>query len=151
MENFPEYSPYVALGLSALAVVISALTALFSWLAHKRDHKLNKDQFSKIKKDSEKAYDLAVKPSWFAERMTTDEFFFGLVTNQGQIIAINKINSISDDGKWLEVTLLTHDELPDIKESIPHNIRCLTAVADDRRTASVLVSNIVLALEIASS
>ena len=105
----------------------------------------------KIREDSKKAYALAVNPSWFVDRMMSDEWWFGLVTNQGQIIAINKINSISDDGKWLEVRLLTIKELKNIVTPIEHNIQYLSAVADDRITASVLVSNIVMAFELASS
>jgi len=119
--------------MSGLALILSFL----AWL--------------KIREDSKKAYNLAINPSWFVDRMMSDEWYFGLVTNQGQIIAINKINSISDDGKWLEVTLLTNDEVSKIEKRIPHNIQYLSAVADDRITASVLVSNIVLAFEIASS
>ena len=147
MENFPEYSPYVALGLSALALVISALTALLSWQAHKRDHKLNKEQFRTIKEDTEKVNFLAINPSWFAEVMKKQESWWGLVTHTGHIIPIKKINVVSDDGKWLEVTLLTGDELTNNVLDYPKDVRYV-ALDENRATASVQTAHITMAYEI---
>ncbi|MDA8651383.1 hypothetical protein N9L75_02280 [Porticoccaceae bacterium] len=141
----------IALAISVLSLII---TIVFSSLSHKsgkKAQKLNEDQFRKIEEDSREAQELAVNPSWFAERMRNDHWLFGLVTNQGQIIPIKTINSISNDGKWLEVELVTSEDLEAIRSPVNHNIQYLAAVADDRRTASVQVSNIVMAFELVTS
>jgi hypothetical protein len=81
--------------------------------------------------------------------MEWDNWWFGLLTTNGQIIGIEKIDYFSDDGKWLTVSLLTKEEIEQA-----HNrpeLKYVTAVADDRRTASVKVSNIVMAFELVSS
>jgi len=56
------------------------------------------------------------------------------------------IHAISDDGKWMDVELLTEDEVPELNHS---NIVC--AVADDRRRASVQIDKIVAAYDIVTS
>jgi len=135
MDIFKEYLPHL----------ISLGAVSFSYFSHK----LNQDQFAKIKEDSQKAHELAVNPSWFARRMKGDNWWFGLLTTSGEMIGIEKIDRISDDGKWLTVKLLTEEE---IKQAYNHpELEYVFAVADDRRTASVQVSNIVMAFELVSS
>ena len=149
MDTFTEYLPEIAFFVSLLALAISSY---FGWRSHKRgerDNKLNQDQFAKIKEDSQKAHELAVNPSWFASRMDGENWWFGLLTTSGVMIGIEKIYCISDDGKWLTVTLLTKEEIEQAYNR--PELKYVTAVADDRRTASVQVSNIVLTFELLSS
>jgi uncharacterized protein YbaA (DUF1428 family) len=61
-------------------------------------------------------------------------------------LLISSINAISDDGKWMDVELLTDDEVPQGKET-----DFITAVANDRRSASIQIEKIVMAYEIITS
>jgi len=79
--------------------------------------------------------------------MMTDEWYFGIQTTDGSLIVISRICAVSDDGKWLDVNLLTRDEIP---SGIKH-ANVLSAVAEDRREASIQIEKIVAAYEIASS
>jgi|TARA_B110000091_G_scaffold140664_1_gene150310 hypothetical protein len=147
MENFSEYLPKIALSISILTFVISGY---FSWRSNKqgeRDQKLNQEQFRTIKEDTAKANFLAINPSWFAEVMKKQESWWGLVTHAGHIIPIKKINVVSDDGKWLEVTLLTGDELTNNQLDYPKDVRYV-ALDENRATASVQTAHITMAYEI---
>ena len=87
-----------------------------------------------------------VVPAWYTKRMMQDEWYFGLQTSDGHVIAIRNIRSVSDDGQWMDVELLTREEVPKLDG---HNL--ITAVADDRREASVKIDNIVAAYDIVTS
>jgi hypothetical protein len=78
--------------------------------------------------------------------MMQDEWYFGLQTADGRVVAIRSIRSISDDGNWMDVELLTKDEVPNFEDRA-----LITADADDRREASVKISNIVAACDIVTS
>ena len=84
-----------------------------------------------------------ILPAWYTSRMMQDQWYFGLVTTDGHTIAIGRISAISDNGKWMDVELLTSDEVPDDR-----NTKFITAVADDRRSASIQIEKIVMAYEI---
>jgi len=75
-----------------------------------------------------------------------EQWYFGLVTTDGRTIAIGNIAAISDDGKWMDVELLTADEVPNHE-----GVEFITAVADDRRSASIQIEKIVMAYEIVTS
>jgi len=77
--------------------------------------------------------------------MMQDEWLFGLITNDGQVIVIKKIRSLSDDGKWMDVELATWDGTILIP---PEFGRTIYAVAEDRAIASVQIRNIVAALDL---
>ena len=134
--------PYFAI----IALIISFIALFLNW----RDHQLNKAQFKKIEQDSKEADDLAINPSWFVEAMSSEYWTFGLVTQQGHIIAVNKINSISKNGKWLEVSLLTDGELTLLGDQIPPESKFFYAPDKADRVASIQVSNIVMALTLQS-
>ena len=145
MDTLPEFLACAALVVSIFALVVSAM----AYLDGRKSRLLNQKQFAKIVEDSKKDDDLAVNPSWFTRRMTTDDWVFGLLTTNGEIIMIGGIDAISKDGKWIEVTLLTTDRC---SGGFTHlSGTPVFAVADDRTTASIKVSNIVMALEMASS
>jgi len=88
-----------------------------------------------------------IHPNWWVERMMDDEWYFGLLTTDGSIIAFSNISNISDDGKWLDITLMMKDELPENSEEKSY----ITAVADDRRKASVQMDKVVMAYDIITS
>ena len=100
MITLADAIPLIALGLSG-----------FAYLNGLSSQKRNEAEFKKLEEDSIKAQHLAVNPSWFVNRMRNDTWWFGLLTNAGDMIAIQRIEDISEDGKWLKVTLLTADEL----------------------------------------
>ena len=115
--------------ISGLALLLS----IFNWI--------------KIQNDSKKSAALAVNPSWFTEVMKKQKSWWGLVNTQGHIIPIKIIDSISKDGKWLEVTLLTGDELTQTYVGYPKDVRY--AALDERRaSASVQTAHITMAYEI---
>lgn len=129
--------------LEATISVVSALTALASlWFTERQWRKIQK----KIAMISDAGAASEVLPAWYTARMMQDQWWFALHTTDGALIAIRRIIALSDDAQWLDVELLTDDEVP----KLPHD-NVLVAVADDRRTASVRIKNIVAAYDIAGS
>jgi hypothetical protein len=115
--------------LAIVLSIIAVLTGLASlWFTDQQWQKIKK----KIGMLSDASKAIEILPAWYTERMMLDEWYFGLVTTDGNIIAISRIAAISDDGKWMDVELLTKDEVPEEKEFI-------VAVADDRRSASIQI------------
>ena len=129
--------------LSAVVSVIGAITALVSlWFTDKQWRKINR----KIAMLDDAGAVIEILPAWYTGRMMEDQWWFGLQTTDGSLIAFSTINSVSDDGKWMDVELLTSDEVPDIAHK---NIVC--AVADDRRNASIQIDKIVAAYDLVTS
>lgn len=129
--------------LEMTIAIIGALTGLGSlWFTERQWRKINK----KIAMLTDASSASEVVPAWYTERMMEDEWYFGLQTSDGHVIAISRIKSISDDGQWMDVELLTKDEVPELAGR-----KLVTAVADDRRKASVKISNIVAAYDIVTS
>lgn len=87
-----------------------------------------------------------VVPAWYTKRMMGDQWYFGLQTIDGYVIAVQRIKAISDDGMWMDVELLMDDETPKLLDR-----KLITAVADDRRIASIKISSIVAAYDIVTS
>lgn len=130
--------------LSIVLSIIAVLTGLASlWLSN--------EQWKKVKakigmlEDAGKAFE--VLPAWYTKRMMMDQWYFGLVTTDGHTIAISNIVAISDNSEWMDVELLTDDELPYRQ----NESKFITAVADDRRSASVQIRKIIMAYEIVTS
>lgn len=129
--------------LQTVISAISALTALGSlWFTARQWRKINK----KIAMLSDASAAIEVLPTWYTERMMRDYWHFGLRTTDGHVIAISNITAISDDGRWMNVNLLTADEVPRSKEE-----KFITAVADDRRSASIQIEKIILAYDLVTS
>ncbi len=129
--------------LEATISVVGALIGLGSlWFNEREWRKINK----KIAMIANADAASEVVPAWYTKRMMEDTWYFGLQTIDGHVIAVQKINSISDDGKWMDVELLMEDEAPKLSGR-----KLITAVADDRRTASIKISNIVAAYDIVTS
>ncbi|WP_280563368.1 hypothetical protein [Chromohalobacter sp. 48-RD10] len=129
--------------LSTVIAIIGALTGLGSlWFTERQWRKINR----KIAMLNDAGAAIEILPAWYTGRMMMDQWSFGLKTIDGSLIAISTIHAISDDGKWMDVELLTEDEVPDLNHS---NIVC--AVAEDRRPASVQIDKVVAAYDIITS
>ncbi len=129
--------------LETVLSIIGAVTGLASlWLSNEQWKKVK----SKIGMLSNAGKAAEILPAWYTSRMMQDQWYFGLVTTDGHTIAIGRISAISDNGKWMDVELLTSDEVPDDR-----NTKFITAVADDRRSASIQIEKIVMAYEIITS
>lgn len=129
--------------LETVVAVISALTALGSlWFTERQWRKINK----KIAMLSDINSALEVLPAWYTKRMMLDQWYFGLRTTDGNVVAISQITAISDDGKWMDVHLLTTDETP-----ADGGVTYICAVADDRRAASIQIEKIVMAYDLVTS
>jgi len=128
---------------STVIAIIGALTALGSlWFTERQWRKINR----KIAMLDDAGAAIEILPAWYTGRMMMDQWWFGLKTIDGSLIVISTIHAISDDGKWMDVELLTEDEVPELNQS---NI--VFAVADDRRRASVQIDKIVAAYDIVTS
>lgn len=88
-----------------------------------------------------------VLPVWYIERMSTDLWGFGLLLSSGDVLGIEQISGVSDDGQWLEVELLDGSAGPAEVNGIP----ILYAVAADRTQASVRVDQVQAAFELWTS
>lgn len=129
--------------LATVLSIFAVLTGLASlWFTDKQWQKIK----AKIGMLSDSGKAAEILPAWYTERMMDDHWYFGLVTTDGKTIAIRNITAISDDGKWMDVDLLTRDELPAGKED-----ELIHAIAGDRTSASVQIEKIVMAYEIATS
>ncbi len=129
--------------LETTIAVVGALTGLGSlWFTERQWRKINK----KIAMLSDSNAASEVVPAWYTKRMMRDQWYFGLQTIDGYVIAVQRINSISDDGNWMDVELLMNDEVPKLPDR-----KLITAVGDGRRVASVKISNIVAAYDIVTS
>ena len=129
--------------LETVLSIIGAVTGLASlWLSNEQWKKVK----SKIGMLSNAGKAAEILPAWYTSRMMQDQWYFGLVTTDGHTIAIGRISAISDNGKWMDVELLTSDEVP-----VDRNTKFITAVAEDRRSASIQIEKIVMAYEIITS
>lgn len=129
--------------LEMVIAVIGALTGLGSlWFTERQWRKINK----KIAMLTDANAASEVLPAWYTKRMMRDQWYFGLQTSDGNVIAISRIRSISDDGQWMDVELLTKDEVQEFDGRT-----YIVAVADDRREASIKINNIVAAYDIVTS
>ena len=128
--------------LATVLSVIAVGTGLASlWLSNEQWKKVK----AKIGMLSDAGKAAEILPAWYTERMMMDQWYFGLVTTDGHTIAIGNITAISDDGKWMDVDLLTADEVPE------NDTQFITAVSNDRRSASIQIEKIIMAYEIVTS
>ena len=89
-----------------------------------------------------------VLPAWYTRRMMGDDWLFGLQTNDGKLIVIRRIIALSDDAEWMDVQLAEESDTADISED-RHPL--VFAVAGDRTTASIRISNIIAAYDLLAS
>lgn len=128
--------------LATVLSIIAVLTGLASlWFTDQQWQKVKK----KIGMLSDAGKAVEILPAWYTERMMMDQWYFGLLTTDGSTIAFSNITAISDDGKWMDIELLTEDEVP------KSSTKFITAVADDRRSASIQIEKVVMAYELVTS
>jgi len=134
--------------ISLSGVIIAMVSAVFTgwgvWFTHKQWQKI-KSKVAMIN-DSGKATEIL--PAWYTSRMMDDYWLFGLLTNDGRLIVINSISSISDDGKWMDVQLAQEDEVTSNAEKFGSPVY---AIAPDRADASLRIDNIVAAIDLKTS
>jgi hypothetical protein len=124
-----------------VSALISGGAAFFAWWQwQKIDRKMA------MLTDASKAAE--VLPAWYTERMMMDHWLFGLVTVDGRTIAISSIKAVSDNGEWMDVELADKDEMAMRDDN---HLDVITAVAADRKRASVKIANIVAAIELRTS
>lgn len=129
--------------MATVLSIIAVFTGLASlWFTEKQWLKVKK----KIGMLSDAGKAIEILPAWYTARMMRDQWYFGLLMTNGSVIAISSIEAISDDGKWMDVELLSSDDLP-----VGTNKEFITAVAGDRRSSSIQIDKIVMAYEIVTS
>ncbi len=87
-----------------------------------------------------------VLPTWYVRRMGQDDWGFGLLLTSSEILAIARIEALSSDGQWMEVTMLERGQGPDEIGDIP-----VLYAPTNRLRASVKIANIEAAFELWTS
>lgn len=124
--------------IGAVAGIGSAVFAGMEWSKVSR----------KIGMESDWTRAAEILPAWYTTRMMSDQWCFGLWTVSGQMIAITKIKSLSDDAEWMDVELAEASDLP---KPYADNPDVIVAVAADRTSASIKIANIVAATDLWTS
>lgn len=88
-----------------------------------------------------------ILPVWYIDRMGQDNWGFGLLLASGELLAIERIMGVSDDGQWLEVELLDGSSGPEEVSGHP----VLYAGLKDRPHGSVRVDQVQAAFELWTS
>lgn len=89
---------------------------------------------------------MEILPAWYISRMGGDYWGFGLLLKSSDILAISRIDAISTDGRWIEVTLLEAGEGPAEIDGTP-----VMYAPTDRLSASVQIDAIQAAFELRTS
>lgn len=127
--------------VGAIGGLAGIASAFFSWSEWKKTNR----KIAMLNNASKAA---EILPAWYTSRMMQDYWLFGLLTTDGNIIAIIRIESVSDDGKWMDVTLAQESHIKPLRGRYNDLVY---AIADDRTDASIQISTIVAALELQSS
>jgi hypothetical protein len=139
-----EVATGVLFGIIGIGVgVTAAIVSVKNYLLNKKIHEDNQ-RIATMLEAGEGAF--TVIPAWYSGRMLSDVWWFGLELTSGKVLAISQISAISSDGKWMDVSLLTEKELP---KNLAQDF--IVAVADDRRKASVQISEIITAYDLVTS
>jgi len=85
-------------------------------------------------------------PLWFLNRMGGDQWSFGLLLVTGQVLAIEHVNYVTRDGKWLNVTLL-EDTPFQAKEG---GLKCIVAPTS-RTKCDVQLKHVMAAFELSDT
>ena len=133
MEFLPLFFQWIANNL------ISIIAVIISLLAYCKSTK-------KIAMLNDAKEMIKIIPAWYMDRMKTDYWAFGLLTQDGRTLVITNINSLSNDGKWIDVELAAKGDF-----TINENQNYVFAIAEDRKTASVQLTSIVAFVELITS
>lgn len=87
--------------------------------------------------------------AWFADRMMTDVWFFGLLLKDGTKLAIDSVHKITRDAAgdiWIDVRMIQQEDLKDTRFSGYRG-----SPTRERTLASIRADAIILAWEIADT
>lgn len=137
----------IALVIATASLLVAVASARFAW----QSAAVSKRQLALVERKIGMVDDPAkmteILPVWYVERMSTDYWGFGVLLSSGDILAIERINGVSDDHQWMEVTLLERNGNP---ETVDGQV-ILYAALKDRRKASVRIDQVQAAFELWTS
>lgn len=136
-----------ALAVAAGSLVVAIVSARFSWQSAETSRRQLQLVERKIGMVTDPTKMTEVLPVWYVERMGRDNWGFGLLLASGEILGIERIIGVSDDGQWLEVILLDGGVGP----SEVGGMAVLYAGLTDRRSGSVRVRSVEAAFELWTS
>lgn len=133
--------------IAAGSLLVAIASAYFAWqsvAASKRQLALVERKIGMV---TDPAKMTEILPVWYIDRMGQDSWGVGLLLASGDLLAIERIMGVSDDGQWLEVELLDGSGGP--KEVCGHPV--LYAGLKDRTHGSVRVDQVQAAFELWTS
>ncbi|QEH78075.1 hypothetical protein EIK56_07840 [Sphingomonas sp. C8-2] len=137
----------VSIIIAVVSLFIAGISAWISWKSVQTAREQLALVQRKIGMVSEPSKMTEILPVWYIDRMAQDTWGFGLLLTSGDILAIERINGVSDDHSWMEVTLLEPGDGPKDVDGQP----VLYAALRDRRRASVRVDQVQAAFELWTS
>lgn len=135
------------LAIAGASLIVAIVSARIAWVATDTARKQLALVERKIGMVSDPARMTEILPVWYIDRMANDIWGFGVLLASGDILGIETINGVSDDGQWMEVTLLA---APGEPESV-NGVMITYAPVEDRRKASVRVDQVQAAFELWTS
>lgn len=135
------------LAIAGASLIVAIVSARIAWAATDTARKQLALVERKIGMVSDPARMTEILPVWYIDRMANDVWGFGILLASGDILGVETINGVSDDGQWMEVTLLA---APGEPESI-NGVTITYAPVEDRRKASVRVDQVQAAFELWTS
>jgi len=142
-----NYAAAVSIAIAIGSLIVAGMSAKIAW----KSVETAREQLAFVKRKigmvSEPSQMTEILPIWYVNRMSQDTWGFGLLLASGDILAIGRIAGVSDDGNWLEVTLLGPGEGPKEVGGRP----VLYAALKDRRQGSVRVDQVQAAFELLTS
>lgn len=137
----------LTLVIASASLLVAGASAIFA----KQSADASKRQLTLIERKIGMVTDPAkmteILPVWYVERMGQDNWGFGLLLASGELLGIERIIGVSDDGMWLEVELLDGSSGPkDIS-----GISVTYAGLPDRTNGSVRVDQVQAAFELWTS
>lgn len=137
----------LTLVIASASLLVAGASAIFA----KQSADASKRQLTLIERKIGMVTDPAkmteILPVWYVERMGHDNWGFGLLLASGELLGIERIIGVSDDGMWLEVELLDGSSGPKDISGIPVTYAGLP----DRTNGSVRVDQVEAAFELWTS
>lgn len=137
----------VTLVIASASLIVAIASARFAWQSVDASERQLALVERKIGMVTDPAKMTEILPIWYIDRMGQDSWGFGLLLASGELLAIERIMGVSDDGQWLEVELLDGSGGP--KEVCGHPV--LYAGLKDRTHGSVRVDRVQAAFELWTS
>jgi hypothetical protein len=128
------------------SLIVAIVSAYFAWQSAEASKRQLALIARKIGMVTDPAKMTEILPVWYVKRMGQDNWGFGLLAS-GELLGIERIRGVSDDGKWLEVDLLDGSGGPKDVSGIP----VMYAALSDRTHGSVRVDQVQAAFELWAS